>query len=556
MDYNKLAELLFPHITKSPADYEEIFPPRKLPEGAKVTRLGPSPTGFIHLGNLYGAFVDERLAHQSGGTFFLRIEDTDDKRYVEGAVETIITSLKFFDINFDEGATIDGHIGDYGPYYQSQRGEIYQCFAKEMVKKDQAYPCFLTAEEIEAIKEKQAAAKENYGVYGKYAVSRNLTYEEIEEKIKAGIPYVIRLKSSGATDIPADEMRHVSVEDGIRGTLSMPENNQDVVILKANGIPTYHFAHVIDDHFMRTTHVVRGAEWLPSLPIHIELFEKTGFEMPIFCHTAQLMKIDETTGQKRKLSKRHDPELSLDYYRNLGYHPAAVREYLLTILNSNYEEWRMANPDADIDEFAFTTEKMSNDGALFDLDKLNNICKDVLVKIPAKELAEFMKKWAREFKPELSPLFEGHEDYLAAILDLGRTGDKPRKDLVYAQQIFDFIKYFFDEYFEIEDEIPENVSKEDAKEILEKYLATYDHADDQEVWFGKIRDIASEMGYAAKPKDYKKNPDMYKGHVGHVSTVIRIAVSGRSQSPDIREIQQILGEERTIGRVKKFMSEL
>ncbi len=556
MDYNKLAELLFPHITKSPADYEEIFPPRKLPEGAKVTRLGPSPTGFIHLGNLYGAFVDERLAHQSGGTFFLRIEDTDDKRYVEGAVETIITSLKFFDINFDEGATIDGHIGDYGPYYQSQRGEIYQCFAKEMVKKDQAYPCFLTAEEIEAIKEKQAAAKENYGVYGKYAVSRNLTYEEIEEKIKAGIPYVIRLKSSGATDIPADEMRHVSVEDGIRGTLSMPENNQDVVILKANGIPTYHFAHVIDDHFMRTTHVVRGAEWLPSLPIHIELFEKTGFEMPIFCHTAQLMKIDETTGQKRKLSKRHDPELSLDYYRNLGYHPAAVREYLLTILNSNYEEWRMANPDADIDEFAFTTEKMSNDGALFDLDKLNNICKDVLVKIPAKELAEFMKKWAREFKPELSPLFEGHEDYLAAILDLGRTGDKPRKDLVYAQQIFDFIKYFFDEYFEIEDEIPENVSKEDAKEILEKYLATYDHADDQEVWFGKIRDIASEMGYAAKPKDYKKNPDMYKGHVGHVSTVIRIAVSGRSQSPDIREIQQILGEERTIGRVKKFMNEL
>ncbi len=556
MDYNKLAELLFPHITKSPADYEEIFPPRKLPEGAKVTRLGPSPTGFIHLGNLYGAFVDERLAHQSGGTFFLRIEDTDDKRYVEGAVETIITSLKFFDINFDEGATIDGHIGDYGPYYQSQRGEIYQCFAKEMVKKDQAYPCFLTAEEIEAIKEKQAAAKENYGVYGKYAVSRNLTYEEIEEKIKAGIPYVIRLKSSGATDIPADEMRHVSVEDGIRGTLSMPENNQDVVILKANGIPTYHFAHVIDDHFMRTTHVVRGAEWLPSLPIHIELFEKTGFEMPIFCHTAQLMKIDETTGQKRKLSKRHDPELSLDYYRNLGYHPAAVREYLLTILNSNYEEWRMANPDADIDEFAFTTEKMSNDGALFDLDKLNNICKDVLVKIPAKELAEFMKKWAREFKPELSPLFEGHEDYLAAILDLGRTGDKPRKDLVYAQQIFDFIKYFFDEYFEIEDEIPENVSKEDAKAILEKYLATYDHADDQEVWFGKIRDIASEMGYAAKPKDYKKNPDMYKGHVGHVSTVIRIAVSGRSQSPDIREIQQILGEERTIGRVKKFMSEL
>lgn len=549
MNYNKLADLLFPHITKSPADYEEIFPERQFPAGAKVTRLGPSPTGFIHLGNLYGAFVDERLAHQSGGTFYLRIEDTDDKRYVDGAVEVIINSLRFFDINFDEGATIDGHIGNYGPYYQSQRGEIYQCFVKELIQKGQAYPCFLTSEELEGIHAKQEANKENFGIYGKWAVNRNLSIEEIEENINAGKSYVIRLKSDGNHELPAEEVKAISVEDGIRGTLTMPENNQDVVILKANGIPTYHFAHVVDDHFMRTTHVVRGAEWLPSLPIHVELFEKLGFEMPVFCHTAQLMKLDEE-GNKRKLSKRKDPELSLDYYRNEGYHPAAVREYLMTILNSNFEEWRIANPDAPINDFEFTVEKMSNSGALFDLNKLNDICKDVLVKIPASDLCKFMKDWSREFKPEILSLFEGNEAYIEKILNLGREGAKPRKDLIFAKQIFEFISYFFDDYFKIEDVNPENVSDEDAKAILTAYLGNYDHNDDQSVWFDKIRSIGTELGYAAKPKDYKKNPDQYKGHVGDVSTVIRIAVMGRSQSPDIWEIQQILGEERTCSRIK------
>ncbi|QHI72009.1 glutamate--tRNA ligase [Aminipila terrae] len=549
MDYNKLADLLFPHITKSPADYEEQFPERQLPAGAKVTRLGPSPTGFIHLGNLYGAFVDERLAHQSGGTFYLRIEDTDDKRYVEGAVEVIINSLKFFDINFDEGATIDGHIGDYGPYFQSDRGEIYQCYVKKLIQNGQAYPCFLTSEELEEIHAKQETGKENFGIYGKWATSRSLSIEEIEEYINSGKSYVIRLKSDGNHDLPSEEIKTISVEDGIRGTLTMPENNQDVVILKANGIPTYHFAHVVDDHLMRTTHVVRGAEWLPSLPIHVELFDKLGFKMPIFCHTAQLMKLDEE-GNKRKLSKRKDPELSLDYYRNEGYHPAAVREYLMTILNSNFEEWRIANPDAPIDEFELTVEKMSNSGALFDLNKLNDICKDVLVKIPATELCEFMKNWSREFKPEILPLFEGHEEYIERIFDLGRDGAKPRKDLIYAKQIFEFISYFFDDYFKIEDSNPENVSPEDAKAILNAYLSSYDHKDDQSAWFDKIREISTELGYAAKPKDYKKNPEQYKGHVGDVSTVIRIALMGRSQSPDIWEIQQILGEERTRSRIK------
>jgi len=550
MDYNKLAELLFPHITKTPQDYEEMFPERNLPEGARVTRLGPSPTGFIHLGNLYGAFADERLAHQSGGVFYLRIEDTDDKREVEGAVDIIINSLEFFGINFDEGAAKDGDIGNYGPYYQSQRGEIYQCFAKELVKKGQAYPCFMTAEEIAEIREAQEANKENPGIYGKYAKGRLLSFEEIEKNIAAGIPYVVRLKSDGKTDVPAEEMRQISVFDAIRGTLVMPENNQDVVILKATGIPTYHFAHVIDDHFMRTTHVVRGAEWLPSLPIHEELFAKVGFEMPIFCHTAQLMKIDDETGQKRKLSKRKDPELSLDYYRELGYHPQAVREYLLTILNSNYEEWRIENPDIPCEDFEFSVEKMSNSGALFDLNKLNDICKDVLVKIPAAELREFMLNWAKEFMPEDAHYFEDDKEFIEKILDLGRTGDKPRKDLVFAQQIFEFISYFFDKYFKQEDPLPTNVSEEDANNILKAYIETYDHSDDQSAWFDKIRTIATEQGYAAKPKDYKKNPDMYKGHVGDVSTVIRLAVTGRAQSPDIWEIQQILGEEKTRARVQ------
>ena len=552
MDYNRLSELLFPHIEKTPEDYEKMFPERDLAEGAMVTRLGPSPTGFIHLGNLYGAFVDERLAHQSGGTFYLRIEDTDDKRYVEGAVETIITSLKFFDINFDEGALLDGEKGDYGPYYQSCRGEIYQCFVKDLVRQGLAYPCFLTEDELAEIRSAQEAAKETTGIYGRYAEkSRNLSYEEIEENIKAGKPYVVRLRSSGNHDMPSEEIRHIKVEDAVRGTLSMPENNQDVIILKATGIPTYHFAYVIDDHFMRTTHVVRGEEWLMSLPIHVELFEKLGFDMPVYCHTAQLLKLDN--GNKRKLSKRKDPELSLDYYRQEGYHPQAVKEYLLTILNSNFEEWRMANPDAPIDDFTFTTEKMSSGGALFDLDKLNDVSKDVLVKIPAADLCTFMTEWAREFRPEILHLFEGNEEYITKILDLGRDGNKPRKDLICAKQIFDFISYFFDDYFRIEDTIPENVSDEDAAEILRRYLESYDHSDDQSQWFDKIRAIGTDMGYAAKPKDFKKNPDDYKGHVGHVSTVIRIAVMGRSQSPDIWEIQQILGESRTRERIEALI---
>lgn len=556
MDSIELSQLIYPDITRTPEDYEEMYPPRELPEGAMVTRLGPSPTGFIHLGNLYGAFVDERLAHQSSGVFYLRIEDTDDKRFVENAVETIISSLGFFGIRFDEGVTEHGDVGAYGDYTQSHRGEIYRTFAKWLIAQGKAYPCFLTEDEITEIRQKQEAEKLAPGIYAGWSKYRDWDKDpeiekEVIERLEAGDDFVIRLKSQGTPNATGADIKRTTVTDAIRGKLDVPENFQDIVIIKTTGIPTYHFAHVIDDHLMRTTHVVRGEEWLPSLPIHVELFEDMGWEPPVYCHTAQLMKIGEE-GNKRKLSKRKDPELSLSYYRDMGYHPEAVREYLLTILNSNFEEWRIANPEADIDEFRFTTEKMSNSGALFDLDKLNDVSKDVLLRIPAADLAQFLKEWSEEFAPEYSYMFKDM-DYLTKILDISRHDKKPRKDLIYARQIVDFIGYFFDESFTIQDEYPEE-AEDDIAVILSDYLATYDHDDDQSQWFEKIREIASSNGYAAKPKDYKKNPEDYKGHVGHVSTVIRIALMGRAQSPDVWTIQQIMGEDKVRERISSELA--
>lgn len=556
MNSIELSELIYPEIAND-TDYEAMYPKRNLPEGAKVTRLGPSPTGFIHLGNLYGAFVDERLAHQSNGVFYLRIEDTDDKRFVENAVETIISSLAFFGIKFDEGVTEHGDVGSYGDYTQSHRGEIYRFYAKKLLAEGKAYPCFLTEEEISEIREKQEKEKIAPGIYAGWSKYRDWDKDPDIEKlvidhISAGDPFVIRLKSDGTPNATGEDIKRNKVVDGIRGTLDVPENFQDVVIIKTTGIPTYHFAHAVDDHLMRTTHVIRGEEWLPSLPIHVELFEKLGFELPVYCHTAQLMKIGED-GNKRKLSKRKDPELSLDYYRDQGYHPAAVREYLLTILNSNYEEWRMENPEADIDEFKFTTEKMSNSGALFDLDKLNDVSKEALLHISAYEIAEFLKDWSLEFAPEYSYIFDDM-DLLVKILDLGRDEKKPRKDLVYARQIMEFISYFYDQSFKVIDEVPAEAEADKVK-ILKEYLSSYNHADTQEEWFNKIREIATNLGYAAKPKDYKKNPDDYKGHVGHVSTVIRLALVGRAQSPDVWAIQQIMGEDMVRARINRMIEE-
>ena len=545
MDYPKLAELLFPDITTTAEELEARYPKRDLPEGARVTRMGPSPTGFIHLGNLYGALTDERLAHRSGGVAFLRIEDTDDKREVEGAVPMLIDALDYFGIRFDEGATADGETGAYGPYWQSERSSIYKTFVKKLVSEGKAYPCFMSEEEIADIRAMQEANKLNPGIYGEYAKHRDLSLEEVEARLAAGEVPVMRLRSTG------DPSKYFHVFDAIRGDISMPENEQDVVILKKTGLPTYHFAHVVDDHLMRTTHVVRGEEWIGSLPIHVELFQKLGWELPVYCHNTVLMKVDETTGTKRKLSKRKDPELGLGYYKELGYFPEAVREYLMTILNSDYEEWRMANPDAALEDFPFEASKMSSSGTLFDLSKLNDISKDVLAKKSAQEIYDFELAWAKEFAPEKAQLLARDPEKTKRIFDIDRGGEKPRKDLIFAQQIFGFISYFFDETFSPETEMPAECSADDIREIFRRYKEGYSEADDNGAWFEKIRAITADLGYAVKPKDYKKNPDQYKGHVGHVSNCIRIALTGRSNSPDLWTIQQIMGKEQVFARLDK-----
>lgn len=549
MDYKQLAERLFPDVTTTVDDLEARYPARDLAEGAMITRLGPSPTGFIHIGNLYGALIDERLAHQSGGKFLLRIEDTDDKRKVEGAEALIIRAMEYFGIHFDEGVTLSGDKGDYGPYHQSERVEIYQAVAKHLVAQGKAYPSFATEEDLAKIREAQEAQKLNTGYYGKWATDRNLTLEEIDEKLAAGEEWTLRLRAAGNPE----ETR--AIPDGIRGHVTIHPNDQDFVLLKTNGVPTYHFAHVCDDHFMRVTHVVRGEEWLATLPFHIELFETLGWEHPVYCHTAHLMKIDEA-GTRRKLSKRKDPEMALSFYEEKGFFPEAVREYIMILLNSDYEEWRLANPDTPLEDFPVHLDKMATSGALFDMVKLEDVSKETLVRLDEATIADFVIAWAEKYQPDVASVIAPQRDDFVKLLAIGRDGKKPRKDLMNAEQIVQFTKYFFDEWFTQEDALPENIPAAEAAAILEDYLATYDHTDDNETWFGKIRTITEERGYAVRPKDYKKNPDAYKGHVGDVSTVVRLAITGRRNSPDIWAIQQVLGEEKTIARVKQMIAAL
>lgn len=546
-----LKKIIFSDVKKQAAEYEELYSARG--ESAKVvTRLGPSPTGFIHFGNLYGAYINERLAHRNDGIFYLRIEDTDSKRQVEGAKEEIIKALDHFDITFDEGAMATGDLGNYAPYEQSRRRDIYRSFAAELLEKGLAYPCFLTEDEIADIRKKQEENKQNTGIYGEYALYRNLKEEEAVKKIEDGCEYVLRLKSTA--DIKVD------IEDGIRGKLSMPANDMDVVILKKDGMPTYHFAHVIDDHLMRTTHVIRGEEWLSTLPIHIELFAHFGWEPPIYCHTAQLMKIED--GKKRKLSKRKDPELALSFYREKGYFKEAVMEYLMTLINSSFEEWRCENPSEDINSFEFSLENMSKSGALFDIVKLNDVSKECLARMSEKSIARGLKSWANEYgakqqgvkKAVIDAIIHEDEDRLAKMLSVGRNGNNPRKDLAYCEQIAEFIAFFFDEGFAVEDELPAEVPREDAVNILNDYLQKRRGKNTSEGWFSDIKDISERYGYALKPKEYKKNPDMYRGHVGHVSTVLRLALVGRSNSPDIGEIQDILGKEKVEERIREYLS--
>lgn len=546
MDLNQLADALIPDPDVKPIGYyEEKYPLRDLPKGAQVTRLAPSPTGFMHLGNLYVALANERVAHQSGGVLYLRIEDTDQKRKVEGAVEVIHSSLRYFGVNFDEGAELGG---EYGPYYQQQRAEIYHAYAKELIRKGLAYPCFCTEEEINEIREYQSEHKLLPGYYGEFAKWRDRPEEDIYAALAAGKPYVIRLKSQG--DV---EVKH-TFHDEIKGDITVTENNQDVVLLKSDGIPTYHFAHAIDDHFMRTTLVLRGEEWLSSLPIHIELFNVLGFRMPKYAHNCSIQKIDEQDGTRRKLSKRKDPEASLLFYREQGYHPLAVKTYLMTLLNSNFEEWKLKNPDADIATFKYGINKMGKSGALFDLSKLNDVAKDVFARMSAEEAFDFLKGWAEDYGTDEEKGYFADRDFSLKVLTLcmGVGAKKRRKDFVTAKQAVQTMSYFY----RTPSERAYRLEKETVKNILRSFVAVYDVADDNSAWFGKVKAVSESLGFTSDMKAYKANPEQFPGNVSDVAEVIRIAVTGLANTPDLCTVMQILGGEESSGRLQSALEEL
>ncbi len=546
MDYKDLANLIFPDA-KEISYYEEKYPERNLPEGAIVTRYAPSPTGFMHIGGLYQALIAMKVSKQTGGVFFLRVEDTDQKREVENGVKEIISSLKDFGLEPDEGMISESEDkGIYGPYKQSQRKEIYQAYAKYLIEQGKAYPCFCTPEEGEEIRAKQEKAKIRPGYYGVWAKCRNLTVEESIEKIKNGEKYIIRFKSPGRED------KKIKHHDVIKGNVDFPENDQDIVIIKADGLPTYHFAHAIDDHLMHTTHVIRGDEWLSSVPLHLQLFHELGFKAPKYAHIAPIMKNDE--GNKRKLSKRKDPEAAVSYYAEEGIPAEAVKEYLLNIANSTFENWRRANKDKSIDEFNLQLNKMSVSGALFDMVKLLDVSKTVISKMTAEEVYENSINWAKKYDSELEKLLENKE-YALKIFGIERGNKKPRKDISKWSDVKESIEYMYDEKFLKEEmEHPYQVinDKNDIDEILKLYVEKYyDENDDKQTWFNKIKELAGSLGYAKEVKEYKANPDAYKAHVGDVSTVLRVKLTGRTNTPDMYEIMQVLGKDSVQKRLSK-----
>ncbi|MBQ7099390.1 MAG: glutamate--tRNA ligase [Oscillospiraceae bacterium] len=547
MDYTALAELLFPAVTETPEEVHARFPKRDVPEGAVVTRMAPSPTGFVHLGNLVQGMISERMAHQSGGVLFLRVEDTDAKREVPGAVEVLINSLHHYNINFDEGATIEGDNGSYGPYRQRQRASIYHVFAKKLVSEGKAYPCFCTEEELTAMREQQEANKENFGYYGKYAIWRDRSIEDIKAQLDAGNPWVLRFRSEGSIS------NQFKFDDLVKGKLTITENDVDNVLLKSDGIPTYHFAHAIDDELMHTTHVVRGDEWLPSLPFHIQLFKALGFKLPKYVHIGPLMKMDGNS--KRKLSKRKDPELALTYYKGEGFPVQAMREYLMGVLNSNFEDWRKANPDAAIETFKFSPKKLNPAGSLFDYAKLVDVSKNVISRMDAETVYTLLLSWAEEFNPAFGKLLASDADYAKSILAIGRGGKKPRKDLATWKDAEDYMGFFYDELLPTP-VFDEKFDKALIKTVLEKYLASFDPADDSNTWFGKVKAITEEIGFTTDMKAYKQNPDAFPGTVADVSTFLRQAITGKTNSPDLYTVTRILGYERTCERVKKVLASL
>jgi glutamyl-tRNA synthetase len=548
MDYKDLANLIFPDA-KEISYYEEKYPERNLPEGAVVSRFAPSPTGFVHVGGLYQSLVAKEMTKKTGGVFFLRVEDTDQKREVENGVTDIVNSLKDFDMAPDEGMISETEeIGNYGPYKQSLRKDIYEAYAKYLLSQGKAYPCFCTPEEVEEIRKKQEAAKIRPGYYGVWAKCRNLTVEEAAEKIKNGEKYIIRFKSPGRED------RKIKHHDVIKGNVDFPENDQDIVIIKADGLPTYHFAHAVDDHLMRTTHVIRSDEWLSSVPLHLQLFHELGFKAPKYAHIAPIMKNDN--GNKRKLSKRKDPEAAVSYYKEEGIHPTAVKEYLLNIANSTFENWRRANPDKDMDEFDFNLNKMSVSGALFDMVKLLDIGKTVISKMTAEEVYENSLNWAKEYDKELEEMLKDKE-YSLKVLGIERGNKKPRKDISKWSEVKNNIIYMYDNKFLNEDisyDYAKISDKEEINKILKLYIDEYFDIDhDKETWFNNIKDLAEKVGYAREVKEFKKEPEKWPGHVGDISTVIRVALTGRQNTPDMYEIMQVLGRESVINRLNKAM---
>ena len=543
MNYKDLADLIFPNA-KEISYYEEKYPNRNLKEGAVVTRYAPSPTGVMHIGGLYQALIAKKLSKQTDGVFFLRIEDTDQKREIENGVSEIVSSLKDFGMEADEGMLTDTEEkGNYGPYKQSLRKEIYQAYAKYLIEQGKAYPCFCTPEDVEQIRQKQESAKIRPGYYGVWAKCRNITVEEAIEKIKNGDKYIIRFKSLGRED------RKIKHHDIIKGNVDFPENDQDVVIIKADGLPTYHFAHAIDDHLMHTTHVIRGDEWLSSVPLHLQLFHELGFKAPKYAHIAPIMKNDD--GNKRKLSKRKDPEAAVSYY--------AVKEYLLNIANSSFENWRRQNKDKSIDEFELQLNKMSVSGALFDMVKLLDVSKIVISKMSAEEVYEKSLNWATKYDENLAKLLENKE-YALKVFGIERGNQKPRKDIAKWSDVMENIEYMYDESFNSQlhkDEYQVINDKEDIKKILKLYIEKYyDANDDKQTWFNKIKELAGEMGYAKEVKEFKANPGVYKAHVGDVSTVIRIALTKRTNTPDMYEIMKVLGKDRVISRLNNEIENL
>ncbi len=551
MDYKELADLIFPDA-KDISYYEEKYPERNLPEGAMVLRIGPSPTGNVHIGTIYQALIAKKLAKQTGGVFFLRIEDTDQKREIENGIKQIIDALRDFDLEPDEGMISETEWkGNYGPYRQSFRKEIYQSYAKYMLQQGKAYPCFATKEELDEIRAKQEAAKIRTGYYGIWAKYRTLPLNEAAEKIKNGEEYIIRFKSQGRED------KKIKHKDVIKGNVDFPENDQDVVIIKSDGLPTYHFAHVVDDHLMHTTHVTRGDEWLSSVPLHLQLFYEMGFKAPKYAHTPTILKNDN--GNKRKISKRKDPEAAVSYYKEEGIPAEAVKEYLLNIANSSFENWKRANPDKSIEDFDFQLNKMSVSGALLDIVKLLDIGKTVISKMTAEEVYNKSLIWAKEYDSELAKMLEDKE-YALKVFGIERGNKKPRKDIAKWSEVKENIEYMYDnKFYENTKEYPYQVinDKESIEQILKLYIEKYyDENDDKQTWFDKIKELAGEMGYAKEVKEFKANPDKYKAHVGDVSTVLRVALTARTNTPDMYEIMNVLGKDRIKERFETAIKNL